>query len=209
MRESFVFYGSFYEAIKELPEPAQLELYGAICEYALYDNEPDYLSAISKAMFALMKPNIDKAAARYQKNIENGKKGGRPKTQTEPNQNPTETQPKPTENPTKTQTEPKANLNEDVYVNVDEYVNVDVNVYGEYSNVFLLPTEVETLKAEFPNWEEWVEKLSGYIKQTGKQYNSHFATIRNWARKAKKEEPTEKSYSLDEWVKIINEKNGL
>lgn len=36
MRESFIFYNSFYESIKELPNEAQLEVFKALSEYALY-----------------------------------------------------------------------------------------------------------------------------------------------------------------------------
>lgn len=119
MRESFVFYASFYEAIKELPAETQLELYTAICKYSLYGELPE-LSPISKALFTAIKPNIDKAAARYVASVENGKKGGRPKTQTKPSEN----LEKPSNNLDQTQTKPSENLN----VYVDDNVNVDVNV---------------------------------------------------------------------------------
>ena len=35
-RESFIFYRSFYEAIKCMPQDVQAEIYPAICEYALF-----------------------------------------------------------------------------------------------------------------------------------------------------------------------------
>lgn len=55
--------------------------------------------------------------------------------------------------------------------------------YGEYSNVLLTDDELEKLKAEYPDWEARIERLSSYIASTGKKYKSHYATIRNWARK--------------------------
>ena len=55
--------------------------------------------------------------------------------------------------------------------------------YGEYSNVLLTDEELDKLKDEFFDWEERIERLSSYIASTGKAYKSHFATIRNWARK--------------------------
>ena len=56
--------------------------------------------------------------------------------------------------------------------------------YGEYKNVLLSDEDIEKLKTEFPNdYEERIERLSGYIAQSGKSYKSHLATIRNWARK--------------------------
>lgn len=72
-RESFIFYRSFYEAIKCMPSDVQAELYPAICEYALFGKIPKNLSDMARGMFTLIKPNIDVNTARF----ENGKKGGR------------------------------------------------------------------------------------------------------------------------------------
>ena len=55
--------------------------------------------------------------------------------------------------------------------------------HGEYSNVLLTDEELDKLKSEYFDWEEWIERLSSYIASTGKVYKSHYATIRNWARK--------------------------
>lgn len=57
--------------------------------------------------------------------------------------------------------------------------------YGAYSNVLLSDTDLEKLKAEFPDWQERIERLSEYIASTGKSYKNHLATIRSWARKDK------------------------
>lgn len=57
--------------------------------------------------------------------------------------------------------------------------------YGEYKNVLLTDEELEKLKAEYPDYEERIENLSRYLAQHGKSYKSHYATIRNWARKDK------------------------
>ena len=57
--------------------------------------------------------------------------------------------------------------------------------YGEYNNVLLTDEELEKIKAEYPDWQDRVERLSSYIASTGKAYKSHYATIRNWARKDK------------------------
>lgn len=55
--------------------------------------------------------------------------------------------------------------------------------YGEYNNVLLTDEELEKLKAEYPDWEKRIERLSSYVASTGKKYKSHYATIRNWAKK--------------------------
>ena len=41
--------------------------------------------------------------------------------------------------------------------------------YGEYKNVLLSDEELAKLKAEFPDWEERIERLSEYIASTGKK----------------------------------------
>ena len=55
--------------------------------------------------------------------------------------------------------------------------------HGEYSNVLLTDEELEKLKQEFPDWKDRIDRLSSYVESTGKAYKSHYATIRNWARK--------------------------
>lgn len=56
--------------------------------------------------------------------------------------------------------------------------------YGEYKNVLLSDEEMSKLKAEFPkDWATRIEKLSLYVKSTGKGYKDYLATIRNWARR--------------------------
>lgn len=55
--------------------------------------------------------------------------------------------------------------------------------YGEYDNVLLTDAELDKLKAEYPDWEERIDRLSAYIASKGAKYKSHYATIRNWARK--------------------------
>ena len=132
-KESFIFYKSFYDAIKKIPEEYQLELYNALSEYCFEGKEPENISGIAEAMFILMKPNIDSAEKRYNASVENGKKGGRPKK----NKN----LKKPSKNLIKTQQEPNQNLNVDddvddnVDVNVDDNVDVDVDVDITFSDV--------------------------------------------------------------------------
>ncbi len=72
-RDSFIFYKSFYEAIRDLPKDIRLEVYTAIMEYALYGRQPDDLKPFARGIFTLVKPNIDVNTVRF----ENGMKGGR------------------------------------------------------------------------------------------------------------------------------------
>lgn len=106
MRNSFVFYRSFYEAIKNLPRDIQGEIYTAIMEYGLYGNETDNLKPIARSIFMLVKPIMDANYSRY----ENGCKGGRPKG----GNNQTETKLKPKKNQTETKQKPNEDVDEDV-----------------------------------------------------------------------------------------------
>lgn len=78
MRDGVVFYKSFYESISELPPENALNIYNSIFRYAFFDEEPE-LSGIEKAIFTIIKPQIDANNRRY----ENGKRGGRPPKKTE------------------------------------------------------------------------------------------------------------------------------
>lgn len=92
-KESFVFYRSFYEAIKDLDCDTKVEIYDAICEYSLNQNETE-IEGIGKAILTLIKPLLDANLKRYK----NGCFGGRPKTKTKPNENQNETKPEPNDN---------------------------------------------------------------------------------------------------------------
>ena len=114
MRDSFVFYESFYLAISELSATQQGKIFQAICRYALYGEEPE-LKGASAAVFRLVKPQIDANNRRYEngkKGAEHGIKGGRPK-------NPKETPNKPLTNPKET-----PNVTVPVHVPVNDTVPV-------------------------------------------------------------------------------------
>jgi hypothetical protein len=73
----FVFYESFYEEARKLPNEEKVLLYEAICEYGFYGKLPSFTGSLDIA-FCLIKPQIAKSKKRYKKCIENGKMGGRP-----------------------------------------------------------------------------------------------------------------------------------
>lgn len=118
MYDSMVFYRSFYEGIRRLPEKSRAKLYDAVFAYGL-DGEEMELDEIESAMFQLIKPQIDANNRRK----ENGMKGGRPKTETKPKHNLDETKPKPRLNLDVTKHEPNVNVNANVNVNDKEKVS--------------------------------------------------------------------------------------
>lgn len=106
-RDSFIFYRSFYEAISELPKENQADTYDAIMQYALNQKEIE-LIGISKAIFSLVKPQLD---ANYKK-YENGK------------QKKSKKEAKVKQNESKAETNVNDNENENVNVNDNDNDNV-------------------------------------------------------------------------------------
>lgn len=112
-RDSFIFYRSFYEAIKEIPEAEQLKVYKAITEYALNQNEIE-IEGVSKAIFTLIRPQLD---ANFQKYL-NGKKSKQNKSKIEASYK---------QSKSKSETNVNVNVNENVNVNDNDNVNVNVS----------------------------------------------------------------------------------
>lgn len=86
---------SYYEAIRDLPDPERLQIYDAIFDFG-FGNEVKALPPLLNGYFMLMAPSLEKSVKFEEKQIANGKKGGRPQ--------------KPRQNPDETQTEPKENV---------------------------------------------------------------------------------------------------
>lgn len=76
MAESFIFYQSFWNALKRFPPDDMAESINAIAEYALNGKEPSNLGLLAETFFTMAKPQIDANVKR--KN--DGSRGGRPKT---------------------------------------------------------------------------------------------------------------------------------
>ena len=160
MRDSCVFYRSFYDSISVLSDDDRLAVYDALFGYALNGVEPE-LSGTPLAMFMLMKPQIDANNRKY----ENGKKGGRnagveelkenqKKAKPKPKGNQTETKEKPKSNQTETKPKPNVNVND----NVNDNVNVNVNDNGSLADWVreLIP---EALQPEFKIWADMRKKM--------------------------------------------------
>ena len=90
-KNSFVFFETFYDMLKELSDSDKLKYFVYITEYGLYGNEPN-LCGIEKALWVHIKYVIDLASEKYEASVNNGKKGGRPKNTQENLTKPNETQ---------------------------------------------------------------------------------------------------------------------
>ncbi len=80
-KDSFVFYESFYSAFNRLNSTDKIELISVISEYGLYGNELPITSERVGDFFVVIRPLLDAS----HRNYVNGKKGGRPKKESEIN----------------------------------------------------------------------------------------------------------------------------
>lgn len=132
MRKSFIFYRSFYDAVKTLPIKIQAEIYNAIADYALNGNLPTDISPIALSIFTIIQPQIDANTRRY----ENGCKGGAPpgnknaKKTTKNNQTSTNKQPKTTK--------PQPNDNNILLSNSNELSNNNYSKKDDELNKFII-----------------------------------------------------------------------
>lgn len=125
-RDSFVFYRSFYEAIRRQPKKVQADIYNTIADYALNGTEPTQASDAVLSIFLLIKPQIDANNHRYTA----GKKGGRP-SKTDSNKKEEKTKTVDSEKEGKTETygfENRAEKDAFEKPNENENVNENVNV---------------------------------------------------------------------------------
>ena len=68
---------------------------------------------------------------------------------------------------------------------------------GRYQNVMLNDQELSELQSELStSWSYYVEKLSEYMASTGRQYQSHAATIRRWAAEDMRRQSPQRDYSV-------------
>lgn len=74
MADSFVFYKSFYNAIKEFDNDTIAEFFKLVCQYALDGEIIETDNKVAKALFQMTIPKIEA----NNKRRENGKKGGAP-----------------------------------------------------------------------------------------------------------------------------------
>jgi hypothetical protein len=182
MRESTVFYRSFYEAIKELDAELQAVVYSAIFEYALNFNEVE-LKGVAKTVFTLIKPQLDA----NQKRFENGNK---PKTK----QVISKQEAKPKQNTSKVEANVNVNdnVNENVNVNANENVNANVSKSRfrapTYDEIFEFMKSKNTLAGNVWNNAKVVTESKAFFNHyesngwmVGKNKMKNWeAAVRNW-----------------------------
>lgn len=217
IRDSVVFYRSFYEAIRDLPPEQFKACTTAILDYGLDGITPD-TNGIEKTVFALVKPQIDANNKRY----ENGAKGGRPSTsknqvttKEKPSSNQDITNPKPNDNQDITKSEP--NVNDNVNVNVKKK---DTNVSKEKASRLVPPTKQEVLdycreKGYNVDCERFIDYYTSNGWMVGKNKMKDWkACVRNWSRgqrlgmtaepKSKQRDFEQREYASSQYTALIS-----
>lgn len=179
-KESFVFYASFYEALQDLKDKDRLKIYDAICELAL-NNKETKMAGLAKTIFTLIKPQI----LANQKRYENGKKGGRPKKETNGLQkektNGFENKKTTGYKKTETKTKPNENVNENVNDNVNDNVNENALVLYDADVEKIDSLFIETMgSTNISNIQECIE----YLEKLPVEVIEH--ALRKTARKGAK-----------------------
>lgn len=176
MNESFVFYRSFAEALKELPPEQYKSIMTALTEYALDGTLPENLDPLLKGYFVLMKPQIDANNSKR----ENGRKGGTAQKQTEAKESKAEANASEQKQAEAKPSKGKANVNANA--------NVNVNANGKDKR-FAPPTaeEVDAYcreRGNHVNAERFVDFYASKGWKVGKEPMKDWkAAVRTWEQR--------------------------
>jgi lipopolysaccharide export LptBFGC system permease protein LptF len=191
MRDSAIFYRSFYEAIKELEPHIQAQVYTAVFEYALNFHEVE-LTGIAKTVFTLIKPQLDANNKRYSNGTKAKQKQNGSKTEAKNKQK-------------RSKVEANVNVNDNVNENENGNDNLNLNV-NVNANRFSKPQPIDVLNymAELNQqagnrWQESkvileAQKFFDYYTSNGWKVGKNsmkdwHATVRNWMNNSHKETP--------------------
>jgi len=190
-KQSFIFYTDWYEILQVLSYEQLGKLLMGILEYqrdgTIFDfGEDKNVKCFFDYLMIFFKKDKEKYDNICKRNVENGKKGGRPKKEKENNENPK----KPN---TKIINDSKKPKKADNDIDNDNDTDNDIvfkdnktdskNKYGKYGNVLLSKSDIENLKEKFPNdYQQRIENLSEGIELKGYKYKNHYLAILKWAK---------------------------
>ncbi len=177
VRNQFTFYRSYFDAIQTLNKRDRSAIILAVCEYALYETEPEGLSAPATTAFELIRPTLDSG----RKKAASGKQGGKANGKQDASK--PKAKPKQGENAREVEIKKKYDADVDVDADVEGKGNASpLLALGETKQVFLNEKQVEVLISQMGKtpFERYVEKLSDFISRTGARVYDHYATILRW-----------------------------
>lgn len=173
MRDSTIFYRSFYESIQELPLDSQAKIYNAIFNYSL-NGQSSELSGIESAIFTLIKPQLDANNKRY----ENGKK---PKTKPKES----EIEAKQKQELSKTEANKNVNVNDNVNKNKNEN-NIEERKlkFAQSLKDFLGTYSKEMIRAFYDYWSESNPSNTKFRKELEKTWDNSLR-LKKWSSNQK------------------------
>ena len=176
MRETCVFYASWFDAIETMPEAAQSEAYRAVLTYALRGEETAKQGPMTKLIMAMVRPVIDTNNKRY----ENGCKGGRPKTE-KPNHNQNETKTKPNHNQNETTSQVWLGDNVNVNDNVnDNVISLSFEERERIFEIFYFERNLATAKEECEKFINHYEANGWCRGNSDKPIKNKVALAKSW-----------------------------
>lgn len=194
-KTSFVLPTDLLNELEDFSDDEVGRIFRAVLIYTNEAEEPSFEDRALKIVFRHIRKYIDSANENYDKKVQanrlNGAKGGRPKKEATENPAVIEKTERFSEKPnityTGSETEYKSEIESDSESELESgnKAHTHTKKYGENNNVELSDDEYERLAERMgvSNRNNYIEKLSDYMASTGKVYQSHYATIRNWFRK--------------------------
>jgi len=175
--------GDFWESLEGMNYESVGRLFMAVMAYS-NDKDPkvhlgENIPALT--LYPVLKNHIERHEEYRQGKVEAGRKGGKLGGAPKGNKN-AEKQSKTNQNKAE-QSKTKQNKPP----NPNPYPNPIYNkrLYGECNNVSLTDDEFEKIRSD--GLEGLIDELSLYIASKGDKYKSHYAVIRQWANRRKKE----------------------
>ena len=199
MRDSFVFYRSFFEALNGLSDVEKGQCFSVLADYALNSIIPENMEAVVRVFFTMARPQIDANIQRHENGCKGGKfgnLGGRPR------KNPEETPKKPQENP---DTPPNVNDNVNDNVNIiyppipfpkgeNNQIDIEEYIKDEKRKRFVKPT---------------IDEIILYCKETNKQVDAerfwNFYESKGW--KVGKSPMKDWKAAISNWSSNYSENN--
>lgn len=197
----FTFYRNYFELIRYLPNEERLKMYDAIFGYIFEEIEPE-LDGLNKGIWINLKMPLNTSKI----NIENGKKGGRPKKR---NNN-------RIKNRRKTEEKPKAKAN-NISIFLFLFSNLYISNLNNKDNIYNLLTEYLELriKNKYTLTETTVKRLINKLNEYGKTDKEKAEIIMNaingaWKdfyplKESKTEQPKKKETQMEQLEREIRE----
>lgn len=183
-RDSMIFYRSFFEAIKELPDENKLQVYDAIFDFGLNFKQPK-LTGLSKTIFTLILPQLEANIKRFNNGMKPKNKQIESKTEAKQKQN---------RSKVKANVNVNDNVNNNVNVNNNKNNNKNIPSFEEFSIYALLKEPLLNHSALKLKYDSWIE--NNWTDLKGQKITNWKSKILNTIPFMQKDQPKIERY---EW----------